>query len=110
MYRSINQQELTKFQKNEARILAKPISELWNLSMTLEGFPDACEIAKVKALFKKSSKTDPSNYRPKSLPPLLSKVFESVVLDQTEGFLRSYYMTINPAIRRTTPEIHLFLF
>ena len=55
---------------------AKPISELWNLSMTLEGFPDACEIAKVKALFKKSSKTNPSNYRPKSLPPLLSKVFE----------------------------------
>ena len=40
MYRSQNQQELTKFQKNEGRILAKPISELWNLSMTLEGFPD----------------------------------------------------------------------
>ena len=113
MYRSINQQELTKFQKNEARILAKLISELWNLSMTLEGFPDAYEIAKIKPVFKKSSKTDPSNYRPKSLLPLLSKVFESVVLDQTEGFLsliRSYYMTINPAIRRTTPEIHLFLF
>ena len=113
MYRSINQQELTKFQKNEARILAKLISELWNLSMTLEGFPDAYEMAKIKPVFKKSSKTDPSNYRPKPLPPLLSKVFESVVLDQTEGFLsliRSYYMTINPAIRRTTPEIHLFLF
>ena len=113
MCRSINQQELTKIQKNEARILAKLISELWNLSMTLEGFPDAYEIAKIKPVFKKSSKTDPSNYRPKSLSPLLSKVFESVVLDQTEGFLsliRSYYMTINPAIRRTTPEIHLFLF
>ena len=113
MYRSINQQELTKFQKNEARILAKLISELWNLSMTLGGFPDAYEIAKIKPVFKKSSKTDPSNYRPKSLPPLLSKVFESVVLDQTEGFLsliRSYYMTVNLAIRRTTPEIHLFLF
>ena len=56
MYRSQNQQELTKFQKNEARILAKLISELWNLSMTLEGFPDAYEIAKIKPVFKKSSK------------------------------------------------------
>ena len=37
--------------------------------------------------FKKGSKTDPSNYRPISLLPLLSKVFEWVVLDQTEEFL-----------------------
>ena len=70
-----------------ARILAKPISELCNLSMALESFRDACKIAKVKPLFKKGSKTDPSNYRPMSLLPLLSKVFEKVVLDQTEKFL-----------------------
>ena len=50
-------------------------------------FPDACKIAKVKPLFKKGSKTDSSNYRPISLMPLLSKVFEKVVLDQTEEFL-----------------------
>ena len=56
MYRSQNQQELTKFQKNEGRILAKPISELWNLSMTLEGFPDVCEIAKVNPLLRKAQK------------------------------------------------------
>ena len=37
--------------------------------------------------FKKGSKTDPSNYRAISLLPLLSKVFEWVVLDQTEEFL-----------------------
>ena len=70
-----------------ARILAKPISELCNLSMASGSFPNACKIAKVKPLFKKGSKTDPSNYRPISLLPLLSKVFEKVFLDQTEEFL-----------------------
>ena len=50
-------------------------------------FPDACKIAKVKPLIRKDSKTDPSNCRPISLLPLLSKVFERVVLDQTEEFL-----------------------
>ena len=75
-----------KFLKDGVRILAKPISELCNLSMALGSFPDACKIAKVKPLFKKGSKTDPSNYRPISLLPLLSKVFERVVLDQTEEF------------------------
>ena len=51
-----------KFLKDEARILAKPISELCNLSMTLGSVPDACKTTKVKPLFKKGSKTDPSNY------------------------------------------------
>ena len=55
--------------------------------MTLGSLPDACKIAKVKPLFKKGSKTDPSNYRPISLLLLLSKVFERVVLDQTNEFL-----------------------
>ena len=76
-----------KFLKDGARILAKPISELYNLSMTLGSFPNAYKIVKVKPLFKKGSKTDPSNYRPISLLPLLSKVFERVVLNQTEEFL-----------------------
>ena len=76
-----------KFLKDGARILAKPISELCNLSMTLRSYPDACKIDKVKPLFKKGSKTDPSNYRPISLLPLLSKVFERAALNQTEEFL-----------------------
>ena len=59
-----------KFFSDGARILAKPISELCNLSMVLGRFPDACKIAKVKPLSKKGSKTDPSNYRPISLLPL----------------------------------------
>ena len=79
-----------KFLKDVARISAKPISELCNLSMTLGSFLNACKIAKVKPLFKKGSKTDPSNYRLISLLPLLSKVFERVVLDQTERILKSW--------------------
>ena len=73
--------------KDGAWILEKPISELCSLSMTLESFLDACKITKVKPLFKKDPKTDPSNYRPISLMSLLSKVLERVVLDQTEEFL-----------------------
>ena len=47
-----------KVLKDGARVLAKPISEMCNLSMALGSFPDACKIAKVKPLFKKGSKTD----------------------------------------------------
>lgn len=47
--------------EDQEQILAKTISELCNLSMTLGRFPDACKIAMMKVLFKKGSKTDPSN-------------------------------------------------
>ena len=91
MLRSRKQQELIKFKKknlkDRVQILTKSISELCNLSMTLGSFLDACKIAKLNPLFKKGSKTDPSNYRPISLLLLLSKVFERVALDQTEEFL-----------------------
>ena len=76
-----------KFLEDGARSLGKPVSELCNLSITLGSFPDACKIAKVKPLCKKGSKTDQPNYRSLPLLPLLSKVFERVVLDQTEEFL-----------------------
>ena len=56
-------------------------------SFTLGRFPNTCKIAKVKPLFKKGSKKGPSNYIPISLLPLLFKVFERVLLDQTEEFL-----------------------
>ena len=50
-----------KFLKDGVRMLAKPISDLCNLSLTLRSFPDTCKIAKTKSLFKKDSKTDPLN-------------------------------------------------
>ena len=52
------------FLKDGSRLLSKPISELCNLSIKLGSFPGSCKIASLKPLFKKGSKTNPSNYRP----------------------------------------------
>ena len=77
----------SKFLKDGAHVLARPISQLCNISIKLNSFPRSCKIAKVKPLFKKGSKTDPQNYRPISLLPLLSKITERIVHDQTKEFL-----------------------
>ena len=68
-----------RFLKDGSRVSSKPISELCNLSIKLGSFPDACKIAKLKPLFKKGSKTNPSNYRPISLLPSISKVIEKLI-------------------------------
>jgi hypothetical protein len=75
------------FIKDGASLLAAPLTQLINLSISTASFPDPFKIAKLVALFKKGCKTDPKNYRPVSLLPLLSKIFERVVHIQTEKFL-----------------------
>ena len=65
-----------RFLKGGAKFLAKPISDLCNLSINSEKFPDLCKVAKQKQLYKKGFLTQPCNYRPLSLLPLISKVIK----------------------------------
>ena len=71
-----------KFLKDGAQILATPVSELCNLSISLSLFPEDCKQAKLKPLFKKGSRDEPKNYRPISLLPQISKVIEKIVHEQ----------------------------
>ena len=76
-----------KFLKEGAPVLASPITDQVNLSISLSFFPDDCKIAKLKPLYKKEAKTKPKNYRPISLLPLLSKIIERIIHNQTQEFL-----------------------
>ena len=66
--------------------LCNPVAQLINLSISKSIFPDQCKIAKLKQLYKKGSALLPKNYRPISLLPLLSKIFEKVVHNQTQKY------------------------
>lgn len=67
--------------------VSKHISDLFNLLITSERYPDSCEITKFKPLCKKGSLSLPYNYRPISLLHLISKVIEKVIYDQATTFL-----------------------
>ena len=54
-------------------------------------FPDALKVAKVKPLFKKGDNCCLNNYRPISLLPTISKIFERVMYTQ----LYSYFNVNN---------------
>ena len=75
-----------KFLKEGAPVLASPITDLVNLSISLSLFPDDCKIAKLKPIYKREAKTKPKNYRPISLLPLLSKMIERIIHNQTQEF------------------------
>ena len=79
-----------KFLKDGSSILVTPITEICNLSIKLSTFPNKCKPAKLKPLFKKGSKTEAKNYRPISLLPLVSKIIEKIIHNQTESFLEKH--------------------
>ena len=63
------------------------ISTLCNLSISQRVFQNTCKVAKLKPVFKKGKKTDPSNYRPISLLPSISKIIKRVIHDKANAFL-----------------------
>ena len=79
-----------KFLKEGASMLVVPITQICNLSISSSVFPDKCKHAKLKPLFKKGSTTEPKNYRPISLLPLISKIIEKTIHHQVQIFLEKY--------------------
>ena len=76
-----------KFLRDGASVLAAPISDLCNLSISLSIFTDDCKITELKPIYEKESKTEAKNYRPISLLPLISKIMEKLIHNQIQLFL-----------------------
>ena len=55
------------------------LSNLFNSCMLTGVFPDELKVAKVMPLFKTGNRSDMSNYRPISILPTLSKIFEKLI-------------------------------
>ena len=64
---------MTKF------IIAPVLCDLFNICMNVSVFPDIFKIAQVKPLFKGGDRKVKGNYRPISLLPLFSKLFEKII-------------------------------
>ena len=76
--------KLLKFVKN---VISEPLSIIINQILKLGIFPDSLKISKVVPLYKKDDQTNLSNYRPISLLPSISKIFEKVLLEQLTTYL-----------------------
>ncbi|KAI8515451.1 hypothetical protein Bbelb_062640 [Branchiostoma belcheri] len=65
-----------------AQILAPSLTKLFNRSLDTGKFPTKWKQAKVLPIHKKGDKTSPSNYRPVSILPAISKILERAVHNQ----------------------------
>jgi hypothetical protein len=65
-----------------APFLAPILTALFNKAIDEHEYPDPLKSTKVIEIYKKKDKTDPANYRPISLLPIVAKLFDTLINDQ----------------------------
>ena len=79
--------KIIKLAKN---CLSPVIADLINKSINSGSFPSQMKNAKVYPIYKGGQKSDPSNYRPISILPTISKIFERHVNKNLMNYLNKY--------------------
>jgi hypothetical protein len=62
--------------------LAPKLTKLFNQAIDENAYPDPLKVTKLIELYKAKDKTDPRNYRPISLLPIIAKVFDTLINNQ----------------------------
>ena len=77
----------SKLLKMAAGIIAPSLTAIFSKLILIGIYPNEWKTAKVTPSFKKGIKSDPNNYRPISVIPIVSKVFEKIVYNQLYHYL-----------------------
>lgn len=80
----------TKILKIIAPFISRPLTHIINLSFEDGYFPDQLKLTVIKPLHKKNDRTDPNNYRPIALIPIVSKIFEKAMITRLNEFLSKH--------------------
>ena len=70
--------------------IANPLSKIFNKSLLHGIFPDLLKIARIIPIFKSGDSSDPKNYRPISLLPSFSKIFEQIIYNRLISFFNEH--------------------
>ena len=84
-----------KVLKDGTDILVPILTRIINLGYKLNQFPAQLKTASVKPIHKKNCHNDPVNYRPISILPILSKVFERAAVNQLVKYLENGILSAN---------------
>ena len=79
----------SKLLKMAASIVSPPLTLISAKSIETGIFPDEWKLTRVTPIFKKGKRNDPNNYRPISVIPTATKIFEKCICDQISEYLNT---------------------
>ena len=89
----------SKLLKMGSNILAPSICSLVNMSFDLCSFPNCLKYAEISPIFKKGSDLDVANYRPVSILPSMSKIFERIMVTQLSLYFEDIFSSFISGFR-----------
>ena len=98
-----------KVLKNNSDICSKIISNCINRSIKNGIFPTKLKQADIIPVHKKDDTTVKSNYRPISILPTVSKIFEKVIYSQIEEYMQAFLNPILCGFRKGYSSQHAIL-
>ena len=81
-------------------LVTQHICYLINESIRTNIFPDKLKMAQVTPLFKKNDPLEITNYRPVSILPIISKIFEKVLAEQLSEYFKDHFHSNLCAFRK----------
>ena len=95
--RSLNPNKACTFKNIPPKILKESrecysdiLQKLSNNTVSNKEFPDELKLADVTPIYKKDDPNKSKNYRPVSVLPVVSKVFEKIMHDQISQYINSF--------------------
>ena len=99
----------TKVIKENIDIFTPILLDEFNKSLALGIFPSSMKLANITRVFKKDDTTDKSNYRPISILPNLSKIFEKCIYNQLSIFFDKVLFKYQCGFRKSFSAQHCLL-
>ena len=89
-----------KILKSCSNTIAQPITDLINFSFDSHVFSNSLKQAQVIPIFQKKDPLDKQNYRPVSILPTISKLYERTIQDQLTEFFNNVFSPFLAAFRK----------
>ena len=80
----------TKILVENKDIISPILTEIYNVSNKYSNFPNALKLADVTPVHKKNERSKKDNYRPVSILPPVSKIFERNIYEQISSYIDKY--------------------
>ena len=99
----------TKVIKQNSDIFASFICKTFNNMVDSSTFPAALKLAHITPAFKKGSKNSKENYRPISILPNISKIYERCMYKQMSDYLGNFFSKFQSGFRQGISAQHCLL-
>ena len=98
-----------KILQENGDLFSSPLTEFFNKLVVESAFPDDLKLADISSLYKKGDNMKKQNYRPISLLPAISKVFERIIYNQLIDYISAFLSPLLGGFRKGYSTEHVLL-